>query len=319
MPRRSDTREATLLTLELLRRIPRSRKITASELHAQLSNAGFNRDLRTVQRILDMLSANFDIERDERTKPYGYRWKSAQRGFSVPSLTEQESLLLALAEQQLKLLLPETLTKSMKDFFEAARSNLDSDGKSRLGKEWLGKVRVISPTQPLLSPKIKTGVFESVSSALYSNSWLEIEYQNASGVTSKSLVMPLGLAQLGQALYLACRYEGYENERTLALHRIISARETSMTFTRPKDFDIQKYDADGRFSFGDGKKIRLTFEIKKDYGLHLLESRLSEDQTSEELVESYKISATVVSSDRLEWWLNSYGENISNIEKISIG
>ena len=50
MHKRSDTMETTKLAVELLRRIPRARKITASELHQQLKDAGIERDLRTIQR-----------------------------------------------------------------------------------------------------------------------------------------------------------------------------------------------------------------------------------------------------------------------------
>ena len=74
MPQRPDTLETVLLAVELLRRIPRGRKITASELHRQLKDAGIERSERTIQRQLEMLSSHFEIERDERSKPYGYRW-----------------------------------------------------------------------------------------------------------------------------------------------------------------------------------------------------------------------------------------------------
>ena len=98
MHKRPDTREAVLLALELLKRIPRTRKVSARELHEQLP-ADLARDLRTVQRQLDMLSQAFDIERDDSSKPYGYRWKERGQGLSLPTLSEQESLLLALAEE----------------------------------------------------------------------------------------------------------------------------------------------------------------------------------------------------------------------------
>ena len=56
MAKRSDTLETVLLAVELLRRIPRGRKITASDLHQQLKDAGLDRDLRTIQRQREMLS-----------------------------------------------------------------------------------------------------------------------------------------------------------------------------------------------------------------------------------------------------------------------
>lgn len=169
MTKRPDTLETVRLALELLRRIPRNSKVSASELHEQLSSIGIERDLRTIQRQLENLSEHFDIERDDRNKPYGYRWMERSRGLGLPILSEQESLLLTLAEQHLKNLLPESLMKSMSSFFYQARSNLNHQTNTKLQQEWLSKVRVVSTTQPLLPPKINPGVFEEVSNALYKN------------------------------------------------------------------------------------------------------------------------------------------------------
>lgn len=56
MARHPHSLDTALLMVELLRRIPRGRKITTSELHQQLQGAGFDRDLRTIQRQLEILS-----------------------------------------------------------------------------------------------------------------------------------------------------------------------------------------------------------------------------------------------------------------------
>ena len=216
MAKRSDTLETVLLAVELLRRIPRGRKVTASELHRQLKDAGIERDLRTVQRQLEMLSAHFEIERDGRSKPYGYRWLEQAKSLAVPNLTAQESLLLHLAEDHLKNILPIRLMRSMESFFKQARRNLGPDSNARLEREWPSKVRVVPTSQPLLPPKIGTGIFETVSEALYANRWLHLDYLNATGKLAKAEVMPLGLAQQGPRLYLVCRYLGYDNESRLA-------------------------------------------------------------------------------------------------------
>ncbi|OGQ55583.1 MAG: WYL domain-containing protein [Deltaproteobacteria bacterium RIFCSPLOWO2_02_FULL_53_8] len=315
MSKRPDTKETVLLALELMRRIPRGRKVTAKELHEQLADTEVGRDLRTVQRQLEMLSEYFDIERDDRSKPYGYRWKDRARGLALPMLTEQESLLLMLAEQHLRSLLPASLMKSMEGFFVQARTNLAPYSNAKREREWLSKVRVVSTTQPLLPPKVKPGVFEQVSNALYSNRWLNVDYENAAGKCTRAEVMPLGLAQQGTRLYLVCRFKDYDNERSLALHRIISAQASTFAFERPKDFDLQQYDDDGRFGFGDGKRIKLTFRIDKEAGYHLLESKLSEEQQVIEMEDAYEITATVVESAQLEWWLRGFGEQLEVVSK----
>lgn len=316
MAKRSDTLETVLLAVELLRRIPRGRKVTASELHRQLKDAGIDRDLRTIQRQLEMLSEHFEIERDDRSKPYGYRWLEQAKALAVPNLTPQESLLLQLAEEHLKNLLPARLMKSMEGFFSQAKRNLGLESCALLEREWPGKVRVVATSQPLLPPRIVPGVFEIVSEALYSNRWLHLDYRNSGGKRNKVEVMPLGLVQQGPHLYLVCRYRGYDNERNLALHRMLSAEMSTLTFDRPKEFDLKKYDDDGRFGFGGGEKIRLSFRIERDAGLHLLESPLSNDQQVVDLDDGkLEITATVIDSAMLEWWLRGFGDAIADVRR----
>ncbi len=320
MAKRPDTVETVLLAIELLRRIPRGRKVTAVELHHQLQEIGFERDLRTIQRLLELFCEHFEIERDDRTKPYGYRWLERARPLAVPMLTPHESLLLRLAEEYLRNLLPAHLMKSLEGFFDQARRNLSPASNARLEREWLDKVRVVATSQPLLPPKIKPGVFETVSEALYYNRWLTIDYQNAQGQRNTVEVMPLGLAQQGPRLYLVCRYKGYDNERILALHRMHAVEMSAFTFERPEDFDLKQFDDDGRFGFGEGEKIRLTFRIDKDYGHHLLETPLSLDQQVVEHDDGMlEITATVVDSAMLDWWLRGFGEAVSDVRKEKVG
>ena len=318
MPKRSDTQETVRLALELMRRIPRRNRITAQDLRQQLSDHGIERDIRTIQRQLEMLSEHFDIERDDREKPFGYRWREGSRGLAIQSMSEDESLLLMLAQQHLSKLLPAKLMQSMNSFFEQASTNLMPLASAARNGEWLSKVRVVRETQPLLAPQIKPGVFEQVSHALYNNCWLQLDYQNADAKKSSARVMPLGLAQQGPRLYLVCRFADYDNERTLALHRITLALASSETFIRPKDFNLQKYDADGRFGFGEGKRIQLSFRITEGAGAHLLETPLSLDQEVRKIGEAYQISATVVDTAQLEWWLRGFGDNVSQVKRRAV-
>ena len=316
MAKRADTLETVLLAVELLRRIPRGRKITASDLHQQLKDAGIERDLRTIQRQLEMLSEHFEIERDDRSKPYGYRWLEQAKALAVPNLTPQESLLLQLAEEHLKHLLPARLMRSLGSFFNQAKRNLGTNSNAQLEKEWSSKVRVVATSQPLLPPRIPLGVFDAVSEALYNNRWLQLDYKNASGNRKSVEVMPLGLVQQGPRLYIVCRYQGFDNERNLALHRIYSAAVSTLTFDRPKTFNLKQYDDDGRFGFGEGERVSLSFRINRDTGLHLLESPLSTDQKVMEGRDlKLKITATVVDSAMLEWWLRGFGGSISDVQR----
>ncbi len=314
MAKKPDTFETLSLAIELLRRIPRHRKVSTGELHRELQAAGFERDERSIQRLLKALSEQFDIERDDSSLPYGYRWKDQGQGLMVPTLNRQESLLLLLAEQQLKFLLPPSVLKAMNGFFKQAKANLAPHQNAKLEKQWLQKVRVVSETQPLLPPKLAHGVLDAVTSALYANHWLDVVYTNQKDERKNYRVMPLGLAQQGPRLYLACQFESYDNHRILALHRINSATDSGMAFERP-DFDLAAYDGEGNFAVGSGQRIQLQFEIDKGPGHHLLESPLSADQQVTEGEGTYAISATVQQTLLLDRWLNSFGGQIRNVVK----
>ena len=315
MGKRAGTLETTLLAIELLRRIPRNRKVTAQELHAQVKEAGFDRDLRTIQRQLDSLSEHFHLDRDTRAKPYGYSWPKGAQGLSVPGLTLQESLLLRLAEEHLRNLLPTHLLKAMDGFFAQARHNLDPLGPPSLERDWPAKVRVVSTSQPLLPPKVDPEVFEAVCEALYGNRYLDVTYKNASGRESSNRVLPLGLAQQGPRMYLVCRFDGFDDDRALAVHRIRAAKASTLVFKRPKGFDLKQYDDEGRFGFGDGKQVQLSFRIDKEHGYFLLEAGLSEDQSVKDVGDAYEVTATVVDSAMLDWWLRGFGDAISSVRK----
>lgn len=323
MALRNDSLDTALLLVEILKRIPRQRRVTAADLQQQLAAHGYERNIRSIQRHLDTLSMAFGLERDERSKPFGYRWREQAPALSLPGLTAQESLLLQLAQAHLQALLPPRLMRSMEPYFEQAGRTLDAnahpgDAQARSARQWLRKVRVVPTSQPLLPPKIAPEVFEEVTTALQDNCWLQVRYRNAAQQQSDACVMPLGLVQQGTSLYLVCRFEGYGNERNLALHRMASAEAQLRGFQYPDDFDLARYEADGRFGYGEGARIHLRFCISKPAGLHLTEARLSEDQTVQEHPDHYAISATVVDSSMLTWWLRGFGEAVWGVRRTPV-
>ncbi len=323
MALRNDSLDTALLLMEILKRIPRQRRVTAAELQKQLAAHGYDRNIRTIQRHLDTLSAAFGLERDERSKPFGYRWMEQAPALSLPGLTAQESLLLQLAQAHLQALLPPRLMRSMEPYFEQAGRNLDAgaspgDAQARSARQWLRKVRVVPTSQPLLPPKIAPEVFEEVTAALQDNRWLQVQYRNAAHQERDACVMPLGLVQQGTSLYLVCRFEGYDNERNLALHRMHAAEALLRSFSYPDNFDLARYEADGRFGYGEGERIQLRFCISKPAGLHLTEARLSEDQRVQEHAEHYTIEATVVDSAMLTWWLRGFGEEVWEVSRRAV-
>jgi hypothetical protein len=88
-----------------------------------------------------------------------------------------------------------------------------------------------------------------------------------------------------------------------------------LTFERPKDFNLKQFDDKGRFGFGEGTKVKLSFHIEKDAGLHVVECPLAHDQQVVVLDDAFQITATVVDSDMLDWWLRGFGDAVSSVKK----
>jgi len=70
---RPSNHETLLMTLTMLDMMPKVGMISASEMHARLLHMGYERDLRSIQRQLEVLSTQFAIERDDSSKPYDIR------------------------------------------------------------------------------------------------------------------------------------------------------------------------------------------------------------------------------------------------------
>ena len=317
MSQRSHNRDTTLLTIELLRLIPRHGKTTAAELQQRLADIGFERDVRTIQRHLETLSTHFDdLECDMGSKPYGYRWKSHSHGLNLPILNEQESLLLMLAKEHLARLLPVQLLSFMQPFFEQAHRKLVLDAAGKPERAWLEKIGVAPTSQPLLPPKLADGVLEAVSSALFHDRKLDLVYRNQDGFMKDYRVWPMALVQQGSVLYLVVYFEGHTDLRHLALHRILEAEASQFRFERPQGFDLKRYIEQASFGFGSGHSIRLRFSIRRGAGLHLTETPLSADQQIlEESKQHYRFQATVIDSEMLVWWLRKFGDDVWDIEQ----
>ena len=310
------------VALTVLRFLSTNQSISSTMLIEQLAAREIVLTDRSMQRMMVSLKKYLGDQLDVNisSKPYSYRLKSKVDSFSASTLDLHESLLLEITKQKLNQFLPPVLVDAMHGFFEQAAANFRSTDQNNKDKQWLGKVEIVSETQPLLPVEIDPTLFKEVSQALYHNRYLDITYQNHNDAISEHRVMPLGLGMQGARLYLVCRFEQYaqkEEQRLLAIHRILTAKMSTFEFIRPPNFNLKDYIHQGAFGFGDGKLITLKFKIQKNAGKHLTETKLSHDQEMTLEGDFYRVQATVIDSKRLDWWLNSFGDAVCDVEKLN--
>ena len=300
----------------MLRTIPRYPfKITASELTAKLVDEQFSVSKRTIERDLIELSLSFPLALDERSKPYGWSWSKEAPGFDLPGLSGHEALLLAMAEDYLKELLPSITNEVLSPHFNAAKRALKVQYNSKNISNWHSKIRSISANQPLISPKIPSEIQKVVSEGLLTEKQLNITYQKlGEEKVEVHRIHPLALVNRGNLSYLMATFYDYQDVRLLAMHRIKSAELLKDQAIIPRDFDLDLEIAKGRLSFGDGEMIELVLEFSREIGEYFLETPISENQVHIANEHKIIITATIANTPQLKWWIFGLGAGVKVVK-----
>lgn len=307
----------------MLRYVPRfPQKISAQSIHGKLAGEGFSVTERTVQRDLMELSNVFPLTVDDREKPFGWSWQRDAKSFDLPGLSVAEALTWVMAEQHLNQLLPVSILDHLAPHFRAAHERLDKEPLPHRGRSWLNKVRTVPPNQPLMPPNIDADVQRAISEALLHENQIEIRYRRkGEAETITYQVHPLAIVQRGSVVYLYGRLFDYPNARILAMHRIESVTLLDQPAIPPENYDLDDKVAKGAWSFGGEERIAIQLKFFDKKGEHLLETPLSADQQSEPVSGesgSLLITATVVDSPQLHWWLLGFGDGVEVISPESL-
>jgi predicted DNA-binding transcriptional regulator YafY len=282
----------------------------ASEIASRLENNVHEISVRTVQRDLKELSAIFPIElNDKNPRDYGWRWMKGAH-VDIPGLNISEALAMRLVETHLKQLMPSSMLDALQGVFSQAKSRLEQVSKP---SEWLAKVKVVQPNQPLIPPKIDEASQDAIYKALLENRRITASYCPPWMEEAKEYVLnPLGLIMRGPVSYLVATAWDYEDPRLYAMHRFGKAEILDEECRIPEGFDLEREIASGFADFaGGGAPIHLEFLCEESSAAYLEETPLSEDQEMAEAEEGWvRINATVNATWQLRWWLLSKGASI---------
>lgn len=302
--------------IALLKAIPHgSPGKSTKDLSNALKAEGFDVHARSVQRDLDQLAQAFPITCDDSSKPFQWYW-TQRDALGITSLSTPEALALALVEQHLKQALPGNMASSFASLFAQAHAKLEQMGPNNRQPRWLSKVRTISPILPTKCPGVDPGVHATVAEALMNDRQLEVEYKSTTRDDSKRVILnPLGLILRGPTLYLAATAEGHADVRLYVLHRIRRATELARPAAIPRGFDIDRCIEDGLGQFGAAplrpEKLKLVLLCDGWLARQLEESPLSSDQRITKRSDGrVQVSATVVKSWQLQWWLLARLESV---------
>lgn len=317
----SFTPETLLRHWQTLRLIPRyPQKTTASSLCSALEAEGYLVGKRTVERDLQSLSGIFPLLVDERSKPFGWSWDKDAPTFDLPGISLSECLTLLMAREHLAAVMPSSTVSQMGPYFRLAEQKLKTlEGHSGVAG-WLGKVRIVPATQPLIAPQVDAQVLATVQQGLLENKQCQIVYRKRdAGDPDAYPIHPLGLIQRGQMLYLACTIKTYVDIRLLVLHRIQEVSLLDAASVTPGGFDLDIYLGSGAMGWSSTKTISLVAAFSPEAGSHLQETPLAEDQRIIYLPDGrLQVTATVLETQQLLWWLLGFGDGVEVIAPLDL-
>ncbi len=111
-------------------------------------------------------------------------------------------------------------------------------------------------------------------------------------------------------LYLVCCLWNYGDVIQLALHRMASAELLDAEASVPDGFDLDAYIARGEFDIVTGEMLRLEARFSRDAAYHLRETPVAADQTLIDQGGELLLTATVLDTLQLRWWLLGFGADV---------
>lgn len=311
--------DSLLRYIDMLSMIPRyPNDISTPELLSKLQHAGYEVDLRTIQRDLIKLSKSplFPIGSTDNSKPLRWFWPNRIKPIQLPTMTSHEALTFKMVETFLEPLLPPSIKSQLADYFQAADNVLNTSPLMN----WIDKVRIIPSSLALLPAEIDGTVLPVIYEALLRNRQIQATYHPVEQEAKTYRVNPLGLVFRHNVMYLVATIGDFQDIRQLALHRFIAAEVTETAISLPEGFSLDRYIQQGEFDYPSNdthQTITLQCKISPFMEQLLQETPISHDQQicdAEDREDVYRLTATVTNTEQLRWWIRSFATNIEVLE-----
>lgn len=319
---RHEPKDAIIRQWVMLQLIPREPGgITVQQLREKLSQIDPLYDVhkRTIERnLMQMMSIFPSLDYREQAGGNLWFWEK-DTVIDIPKLDAKTALMFRLAKDYLSPVLPKATLKELEPHFKQAEITLKDLGDRHYSR-WPEKIRIIQNSIQLRHPEIEANTLDAAYEALFHDRKMLTHYRQRSGEVCDYQISLLGLVFRDGLIYGVCKIDGKDNVRQLPLHRMLQATVVEESAEPPPGFDLDRYvrtyfdyplrELKVNEACRDEipEKITLTLALDPVSAVHLRESPLAEDQTARDLPDGrVAFRATVNNTERLRWWILSYG------------
>lgn len=307
--------------LQMIPRAPDS--ISTERLLEKLSSAGFEVDLRTLQRNLKDLieSGEFGLTSEKKGRESA-RWQYlADTPVTIfPSLDDHTALAFRLADAFLQSLMPPETVKALHPFVEEAGRYL-SKRRLAVGK-WQEKIHVFPQGMRRKAPKVHQEVREIVYRALLEEKPLRLMHHSRNSLEPREFfISPIGLVVRDYLVYLYGVTREKKQVLSFALNRTQSAEILDgVVFDKPRaGFSLAESEDLVSKPYEGSSYIDLRLRIGKISAYSLRECPLTGRQTLVNDTENPGgsiLTAKVPNTVELRQWIRSLGPNTEVLEPI---
>ncbi|MDB4898022.1 MAG: GntR family transcriptional regulator [Firmicutes bacterium] len=178
----------------------------------------------------------------------------------------------------------------------------------------LDETLVVDPLQAHSLPGLP-GVEQALTAAIQGGHPVRIEHISPGAETqTERVIRPYGMAYRGTALYLIGYCELRQGLRTFRLNRIRSVAVLPAVFTRPADFDLERYVSD-IWSIEDGPLMHVRVRFSKPVAELARETQWHPTQTiTEEPDGCVVLQLQTRGTNELARWVAGYGGTVEVLE-----
>ncbi|MBN3754881.1 WYL domain-containing protein [Paraburkholderia sp. Tr-20389] len=316
---------------EIMRVLPdaatQSAYLSTPDIHRRLTGTVQNMpSSKTIHRHLARLEEEGLVEMEQRGTASVWRKKAGASGMAAKAgamMNFDEALALQTLKRFSSRQIPDLVAESLLPLFQIADTRLQKTNNEteRKYSRWASKVAVESGGFALHYPVIDRELFSTVSRALFEERQLEIVYRPRHNTENDrpKVVLPYGLVEVGGLVYLVAGMEGKPHPTMYRMDRLTSAKALLEPFAYPASFSLDAYVRQQRsFDFMVEKEVLLKLKFFSSAGEHLLEAPMSKDQKYSRKDDALHVQGTVMLSQRLRWWLRSFGPNVEVLGPASL-